>query len=201
MFIPKCDHPWYDVVKEGAEQAIAEYKQLGFQIDLKWDAPPEANVELHTKAIESNISAHSDGLAIACLAPTTNTRSINNANKTGVNVITFDTDAPESLRKTYIGHADDYQDGYELAEFLAERIDRKGKVGILTGTLTAPNHAGRVSGFKTGIAQYKRIDIVSSSPDSDNLENAFSLTEMALKNHPDIKGFFCCNATTNSCSR
>jgi ribose transport system substrate-binding protein len=39
------------------------------------------------------------------------------------------------------------------------------------------------------------IELVSSRPDGDNLDAAMSLTEMVLKNHPDIKGFFCCNST------
>lgn len=194
-FVPKSDNPWYDVVKEGAEQAIAEYKQLGIQINLIWDAPTTADVDVHTRTIETLIRTKPDGLAIACLAPTTNTRSINNAIKAGLHVITFDTDAPESLRKLYIGHNDNYQDGHELADFLAERIGVRGKIGMLTGTLTAPNHAGRVKGFKDGIAHYKGIQVAFSAPDSDDLENAMRITEMALKNHPDIKGFFCCNAT------
>jgi ribose transport system substrate-binding protein len=195
VFIPKSENPWYDVVKEGAEDAIEKYKRLGIQIQLIWDAPPIANVEAHTKIIETHIRTQPDGVAIACLAPTTNTRSINNAIKTGLHVITFDTDAPESSRKIYIGHDDDYQDGHDLADFLADRIGGRGEVGILTGTLTAPNHAGRVKGFKDGIAHYKGIKVVFTAPDSDDLENALHSTEMALKTHPDMTGFFCCNAT------
>ena len=75
VFVPKSDHPWYNVVREGAEHAITEYKQLGVQIDMKWDAPPTAEVDIHTRTIETNVGTQPDGLAIACLAPTTNTRS------------------------------------------------------------------------------------------------------------------------------
>jgi ribose transport system substrate-binding protein len=195
VFVPKSVNPWYDVVREGAEKAAAEYKQLGIKIEIIWDAPPTAEIDTHNRKIETHIRTHPDGLAIACIASTTNTRSINNAVKAGLNVITFDTDAPESLRKIYIGNADDYQDGYDLANFLAEKIEYRGKVGILSGTLTAPNHVKRVNGFKAGIAQHKTIDIVFASPDSDDLQQAMNLTTMALKNYPDIKGFFCCDAT------
>jgi ribose transport system substrate-binding protein len=195
VFVPKSSHPWYDLVKHGAEQAIAERRTLGIRIEMIWDAPPAAEVDLHTRTIDTHIGTRPDGLAIACLAPTTNTRSINQAVKAGMHVITFDTDAPESLRKAYIGHDDNYQDGHDLAHFLAERMGRRGKVGILTGTLTAPNHAGRVKGFKAGIADYKGIEVVFAAPDSDDLDNAVRTTEMALKTHPDLTGFFCCNAT------
>ena len=195
VFIPKNIHPWYDLVQEGAKQAIAEYQQQGMHVTLRWEAPDVADIQIHTEKIKAAITTRPDGLAIACVAPTTNTRTINDAVKAGLPVITFDTDAPESQRKTYIGHADDYQDGYDLGQFLAKQLGYTGKVGVLTGTLTAPNHAGRVNGFKAALVQHKNMEIVFSGPDRDNLEHAMDLTQMALRNHPDINGFFCCNAT------
>jgi ribose transport system substrate-binding protein len=202
VFIPKSVHPWNDLVKKGADQAIAEYKQMGIEITTLWDAPPVADIEQHKQKIEANVKSRPDGLAIASIAPTTNTRSINDAVKAGLNVITFDTDAPESLRKIYIGHAEDYKAGKDLAEVLAEKIGQKGKVGIFTGTLTALNHAARVNGFKEGIGRYKDIQIVFASPDSDDVQQAENLTEMALHTYPDIQGFFCCNASnTIGCAR
>jgi ribose transport system substrate-binding protein len=195
VFIPKVVHPWYDVVRAGAEKAIAEFKERGITIEMRWDAPPVAEISDQLKKIETNISARPDGLAIACLDPATNTQLINDAVKAGLNVITFDTDAPDSLRPSYVGHANNFQDGYDLGEYLAKAIELKGKVGILSGTLTAPNHVGRIKGFKEAIAKYKDIQIVFEQPDNDDLQKAVDLTESALQAHPDIKGFFCCNAS------
>lgn len=194
-FVPKLVHPWYDVVQQGVAKAVAEFKERGIEIEVKWDAIPEAEITAHMKRIEANIAAQPDGLAISCLDPATNTQLINDAINAGLNVITFDTDAPESLRKLYVGHNKDFQDGYDLGEFLAEKIGKKGKVGILSGTLTAPNHVGRVSGFKEAIAKYPDIEIVFERPDNDDLQKAVDLTESALQAHPDLAGMFCCNAS------
>lgn len=195
VFVPKLIHPWYDVVKAGAEKAIAEFKERGIEIEMRWDAPPVAEITDHMKKIEANISARPDGLAIACLDPATNTQLINDVVNAGLNVITFDTDAPESLRPLYVGHAGNFQDGYDLGEYLAKIIDYKGKVGILNGTLTAPNHVERVQGFKEAIAKYSDIEIVFEQPDNDDLQKAVDLTENALQAHPDLVGMFCCNAS------
>jgi ribose transport system substrate-binding protein len=152
-------------------------------------------MEEHKNKIQAQISEHPDGLAIACLAPVSEIPIINESVQAGLNVITFDTDAPDSLRRMYVGHPDDYQDGYDLAKFLAERMDYNGKVGILSGTLAAPNHLGRVRGFRDGIAQFRDMKIVVEKPDNDELQKAMMYTENVLKTYPDIKGFFCCNAS------
>jgi len=162
---------------------------------MPWDAPTVPDMDAHKTKIQQNIEKRPDGLAIACLAPASDVPIINTVADAELTVITFDTDAPESRRRLYIGHPGDYQDGYDLAELLAERIDYNGKVGILSGTLAAPNHLGRVRGFRDGIAQFKKIKIVFERPDNDEMEKAVAYTENALEAHPDIKGFFCCNAS------
>ncbi|QTL97638.1 substrate-binding domain-containing protein [Iocasia frigidifontis] len=195
VFIPKVVHPWYDVVRAGAEKAIEEFADQGIKIDLKWDAPPTAEITAHMKKIEANISARPDGMAIAVLDPATNTQVINDAVNAGLNVVTFDTDAPDSLRACYIGHDKNFEDGYVLGEFLAKKINYKGEVAILSGTLSAPNHVGRVNGFKAAIEQYPYIKIVTERPDNDSLQKAMELTENIIQAFPNIDGFFGCNAT------
>ena len=71
VFIPKSLHPWYEVVKKGAEKAVAEYKKQGIQIDMIWDAPSTPLLEEHQKKIRSYLQRQPDGLALACLAPAT----------------------------------------------------------------------------------------------------------------------------------
>lgn len=59
--------------------------------------------------------------------------------------MTFDTFYDDSF--PYVEHRQDEQDGYDLGKLLAEKLGGKGKVGILSGSLTAPNHVARVQGF------------------------------------------------------
>ena len=195
VFIPKVIHPWYDIVEEGAIAAAAELEAMGIKINIKFDAPPQADIVEHMKKIEANISMRPDGLAISSLDPATNKQLINDAINAGLNVITFDTDAPDSKRVLYVGHNKDYNDGFALGEYLAKKIGHKGKVGILSGSLSAPNHVGRVKGFKAAIAQYSNIKIVFERPDNDDLQKAVELTENALQANSDLAGIFGCNAS------
>ena len=195
VFIAKSIHPWYDVVRDGAQYAIDEFAKMGIKIEMGWDSPPVAEITEHIKKIESNIAARPDGLAVAALDPATNAQIINDAVRAGLNVVTFDTDAPESERASYIGHAGNFEDGFDLGEFLAEEIGYKGEVAVLSGTLSAPNHVGRVEGFKAAMAQYPDIKVVTERADNDDLQKATDLTESILQAFPDLKGIFGCNAT------
>ncbi len=193
VFVPKVVHPWYDVVRAGADKAVDELKSQGISVDVVWDAPPQADVADHNRRIETDIARQPDGLAVSCLDPSTNVQLLTEAKAAGLNVLTFDTFCSEDF--PFVGHKGDEQDGRDLADFLAEKIGQKGKVGILAGSLTATNHAARVKGFKAAIAAYPDIQVVFEQPDDDSLEKAVSLTENALQANPDLAGIFGSNAS------
>jgi ribose transport system substrate-binding protein len=193
VFIPKMIHPWYDNVATGAEWAVEELKTEGIDVEVLWDAPPQADIEDHNRRIETHINHLPDGLAVSCLDPVTNTPLIQEAVNSGINVITFDSFCCDQFN--FVGHKGDYQDGVDLAQFLAEKIGGSGKVGILAGSPTTINHAARVQGFKDAIATYADIEVVFEEPDDDSLEKAVSLTENALQANPELAGIFCSNAS------
>ncbi|MDC7244323.1 MAG: substrate-binding domain-containing protein [Sphaerochaetaceae bacterium] len=195
VFIPKVVHPWYDVVQDGALAAAENLAQMGVNVKIKFDPPTEADLTKHMEKIESNVSRRPDGIAIAALDPASEAQLIDDAIKAGVNVITFDTDAPDSSRPLYVGHNKDFEDGYRLGHFLADTIGEKGEVGILSGSLSAPNHVGRVKGFKAAISEYPNIDLVFERADNDNMQKAVELTENALQAHSKLVGIFGCNAS------
>lgn len=193
VFIPKVIHPWYEVVKAGAAFAATELKKEGINVDVQWDQPPQADVSDHNQRIESNIAKHPDGLAVSCLDPATNIQILDEAVKAGVNVVTFNSFCAD--RFAFVGQKDSYQDGFDLAEYLAKQIGDKGKVGILSGSLTAQDHVLRIKGFKAAMVKHPNIKIVFEQPDNDDLDKAVSLTESALQANPDLVGIFGCNAS------
>lgn len=130
---------------------------------------------------------------MSCLDPATNTQILDEATKAGINVVTFNSFCAD--RFPFVGEKDPYQDGYLLGDYLAKQIGDKGNVGILSGSLTAPDHVRRVQGFRKSIVKYPGIHVVFESPDNDDLDKAVSLTENALQAHPDLVGIFGSNAS------
>ena len=193
VFIPKVIHPWYEVVKAGSMFAADELTKQGIKVNVIWDQPPQADVSDHNQRIETNIARKPDGLVVSCLDPATNTQVLDEAVKSGINVITFNSFCAE--RFPFVGQKDSYQDGYDLADFLAKQIGDKGNVGILSGSLTAQDHIRRIQGFKAAMAKHPGVKIVFEQPDNDDLDKAVQLTEDALQAHPDLVGIFGCNAS------
>lgn len=195
VFIPKLVHPWYETVKVGIEAAIEELTEKGIKVNYSWDATSTADVLAQTQKLESAAAKNPDGISIAIIDASVTTAIIDDLVANGIKVSTFDTDAPDSNRLSYCGHADNKGDGATLAKILAEAIGEKGEIAILSGTLSAPNHKERVEGFKEEIANYPDIKIVAEYPDEDSLEKAISLTESILQGNPNLSGIFGCNAT------
>lgn len=193
VFVPKVIHPWYDVVAEGAQYAVEEFAKQGVTINVIWDQPPQADVVDQNQRIEANIGRAPDGLAVACLDQATNVQLLKEAVAAGINTITFNSYCDDAF--PFIGPKSSEQDGYDLGEFLAKRLDGKGKIAILSGSLTASDHVQRIIGFKKALEQYPEMEIVFEQPDDDILENAVSLTESALSAHPDLAGIFGSNAS------
>jgi ribose transport system substrate-binding protein len=193
VFIPKVIHPWYDVVADGAQHAVEEFERLGIEINVIWDQPPQADVADQNRRIEVNIGRQPDGLAVACLDQATNVQMLGEAKAAGINVITFNSFCSDAF--PFVGQDDSHSDGYALGRYLAEAIGGEGKVGILSGSLTATDHVERIIGFKEALADYPDMEIVFEQPDNDVLEQAVTLTENALQAHPDLAGLFGSNAS------
>ena len=193
IFVPKVIHPWYDVVAEGAKFAVAELAKEGIKVNVIWDQPPKADVVDQNQRIEADIGRHPDGLAVACLDQATNVQLLKEAVTAGIHVITFNSFCDDAF--PFIGPKSSEQDGYDLGDFLAKKLNGKGEIAILSGSLTAPDHQQRITGFKRALEEYPDMKIVFEQPDDDILENAVTLTESALSANPNLAGIFASNAS------
>ena len=193
IYIPKLVHPWYEEVKRGVEYGIQEVKKDGIDVEYIWDAPAQADVDEENRKIEAAISRKPDGLCVSALDPATNAQMLAEALKAKLNGITFN--AYPGPKNPFVGRHNDVADGYDLGKYLAEKMGKKGKVAILLGSLTSPEHSGRCDGFRKALKEYPDIKIVFEQPDNDNLEQAVSVTEGALQANPDLNGILCCNAS------
>jgi len=193
IFVPKVVHPWYDVVQAGGKFAVEELAKDGIKVNMIWDQPPKADVADQNARIEADIGRQPDGLAVACLDKATNVELLKESVKAGIPTVTFNSFCDDAF--PFIGPKSSEQDGADLAEFLAKRINGKGNIAILSGSLTAPDHVQRITGFKKVLENYPDIKVVFEQPDNDVLETAVTLTEQALAANPDLAGIFGADAS------
>jgi ribose transport system substrate-binding protein len=196
VFIPKLVHEWYEEVKQGIDTAVAELAEQGITVTYSWDPPTDAVVTDQIAKIESAVATSPDAISIAVIDASATNSVINELVASGVKMCTFDCDAPDSNRYYYCGHAGNYDDGFYMGETLAKKLDYKGEVAILAGTLSAGNHQDRVKGFKAAIAQYPDMTVVAEQADNDSVEVALSVMEGWISAYPDLKGVIGVNAAS-----
>jgi len=185
VFLPKgLDNPYWDACRKGMESQMAKRG-----VNAEFLGPEVSDAAKQVAIIESVIARNPAAIAISPNDPATVQDVIAKATAAGIKVITWDADAPDSERLLYIG-TDNVAAGATAGEELAKALDGKGKVAILTGSLTALNAQQRVQGFREAMKNYPDIEIVAEEPTDDDAAKSLSLAESLLQAHPDLAGFY-----------
>jgi ribose transport system substrate-binding protein len=103
--------------------------------------------------------------------------------------MTWDSDAPESDRFTYLG-VDNYEGGVAAAELLVRFMGEEGDVAVLTGVPGAFNLEERMRGFQDGVADYPGINILPTVYCNDDINLGVQVVEETMQAHPDLDGWF-----------
>jgi ribose transport system substrate-binding protein len=98
-----------------------------------------------TRKIEDLLVRGTDGIAISPIVPANQVEVLNTA-ASETNLITHDSDAPQSNRLVYVG-MDNYVAGQMCGETLREALPDGGKVMILVGRMDQDNAQRRRQGF------------------------------------------------------
>lgn len=185
VFLPKgLDNPYWDAARKGMESEMAKRG-----VHAEFLGPEVSDAAKQVAIIESVIARNPAAIAISPNDPATVQDVIAKATAAGIKVITWDADAPDSQRLMYIG-TDNVAAGATAGEELAKAVGSKGKVAILTGSLTALNAQQRVQGFREAMKKYPDIEIVAEEPTDDDAAKSLSIAESLLQAHPDLAGFY-----------
>lgn len=195
VVIPKVVHPWYEQVDAGArEQARFLEAQTGKTFKIDYRAPERAEVELQNHILEQALAEAPDGIAIDLLDPDANRPFLQAVLDRKIPLVLFDSESPPDLALTSIGNDFEAQ-GRMAAERLVELMGGVGKVAIMQGVPTAPNHRIRFEAHKAVFARHPGIQVVAEPVDQDDIAIAEQQARKVLEAHPDLAGFVSCNAS------
>jgi ribose transport system substrate-binding protein len=119
--------------------------ELEFGIKVNFFKPPSATLEEQKRFIETQMAKGVDGLAISVIDPDNMTPFINEI-CAKIPVVMFDSDAPKSNRKAYIGMSN-YAAGRLAGQKIKEQLPSGGKLVIFVGRLDAQNAVERRQGI------------------------------------------------------
>jgi ribose transport system substrate-binding protein len=134
-----------------------------------------------------------NGIAVDPVDAVGHMTAINRIRDQGIPVILFDSPSPDPSI-TCIGN-DFAQQGIIAAERLVKLIGYAGKVAVMQGYPTAPNHKARYEAQMAVLRKYPDISVVDGGIDNDDIETARQQASTVLESHLDLKGYLCCDAS------
>lgn len=194
VVVPKVVHPWFDEVNKGAvEQAKILEAELGVPVKIDYMAPTSADVTAQNTILEQAAATRPDGIAVDPLDPVGSRQVFNEIRKQGIPIVVFDSPPIEGAGITGIGN-DFVEQGAIAAEYLVELLGGKGKVAVMQGFPTAPNHIQRYEAQISILEKYPDITIVDGGIDNDDIQTAQQQAAAVLAANPDLSGYLVCDA-------
>jgi ABC-type sugar transport system substrate-binding protein len=172
-FMPKIKGiAYFNACQKGAEEAAAE---LG--IELVCDGPARDDVSEQVRMLDQWVASGFDCIAVAANHPASISPVLKRARAKGILVLTYDADANDG--RQYFVNQCSYDDiAKALVDEMAAQTGGKGKVGILTSTLQAPNQrqwADRIYAYQK--EKYPEMELLS--PEIESQENSKVAVERA----------------------
>lgn len=194
IIVPKVSHPWFDEVNKGAQaQAEILSRELGVEVAVDYRPPSVADVVEQNAILETAASSRPSGIALDPVDAVGHMTALNRIRDQGIPVVLFDSASPDASI-TSVGN-DFSQQGFIAAERLAKLIGYAGKVAVMQGYPTAPNHKERYEAQLAVLGKYPDITFVDGGIDNDDIETARQQAAAVLESHPDLSGYLCCDAS------
>jgi len=185
-FLPKAiNNPYFDVAAKGGEAAAnqlgGEFKQVG---------PSEASAPAQVPFINTLTQQRVDAIAVSANDPNALVPALDRASKSGVKIVTYDSDVAPEARTVFVNQADSEQIGRIEVQILGEQIDKKGEIAILSAASTATNQNAWIKFMKDelGKPEYKDMKLVKVAYGNDDDQKSFQETLGLLQAYPNLKG-------------
>ena len=189
MIAKSSTNPVFLSARTGAEAAAKELSaKHGVPIEIVWLTPPQEDGQVQAQRIAQAVNEGAHAVLISCSDASKVTGAINDAVGRGVEVMTFDSDAPESRRFAFYG-VDDVKTGEAVMDELAQQMGGQGAVAILAGNQNAPNLRKRVEGVRQAAASHPGITIVDTFYHIETPQDAAAEVIRVQNAYPQIRGW------------
>jgi ribose transport system substrate-binding protein len=182
-------NPVFLSARTGAEAAAKELSQKhNVPVEIVWLTPPAEDGQVQAQRIAQAVNEGASAILISCSDAGKVNGAINDAVGRGVQVMTFDSDAPDSKRFAFYG-VDDVKTGQAVMDELAKQMGEKGNIAILAGNQNAPNLRKRVEGVKDAAKKYPNMKVVETFYHIETPQDAAAEVVRAQNAYPQIQGW------------
>ena len=183
------NHQFWQAVKQGAEQAAADYG-----VTVTFEGPEdETMVDKQVDMLNTAIQNSPDAIAMAAIDVASVTSILEEQKAAGIPVVAFDAGLGNELPQVTVS-CNNTEAGKLAAINAAELLGDAGKVAVLGHTETVPDGVARVDGFVNEITEnHPNIEVVDIQyAEGDHMLSAEALKGMLLAD-PEIDLVYCTN--------
>ena len=177
-------YAYWDLAQKGAEAAGTD---VGAEV--VFNGTTDVNSAKQIDMIEDMMTRGATGMVVAPNDAKAVASVFSRARAQGINVITFDSDAPDTERQYYVGADTDQKLAEQLIDIIAEDIGGKGKIAFMVAGLGAENQIAKMDAAKAKLeADYPDIELVATVSSNDEMQVSLTNAQNLLKTYPDLKG-------------
>ncbi|HEB32836.1 MAG TPA: sugar ABC transporter substrate-binding protein [Spirochaetes bacterium] len=182
-------NPFFDAVYAGVEAAKEELAPHNVIVD--WIIPGASfGTGDYGEAIETLVTKGYHGI-VTMIFNEGMIPYVDSAVNQGVAVASAIVTSQEPNKALFFIGQDLYAGGVKAAHALADELDEKGKVAIITGFFAIYGHEQRRLGFEDTIAkEYPGIEVVGSVENLDQADKGYEQTMDFLTAHPDLAAIY-----------
>jgi simple sugar transport system substrate-binding protein len=179
-------NPFFVATQYGAQDAC---KLLG--CSYSWTGSETSNVSQMVNAVNSAVSAGTDGIAVSLIDPTAFNSPVQSALKAGIPVVAYNADAIGNPRLAYIGQ-DLFVSGEKMGEHIVALVP-SGEVALFIATPGSLNIQPRIEGALKTLKKYPQITthVVATGA---AVPTELTTIESYFAGHPNTKGMFAVDA-------
>lgn len=175
----------------GVEQLEAYVKEQGLNWEIVvTDGKNDATTQ--TANVEDLISQGVDAIIMCPVTADTMAAAATEVTQAGIPLILVNRNVSNDDYTCAITGSN-YQIGQKVADDMAKRLDGKGKVAMIQGTLGASDTTDRANGFLETIKNYPEIEVVADVSGDYAKDKGMACMEDILVKYPEIDAVFCQN--------
>lgn len=185
---------YMNVMVSGVEYWFPVYemfKQAAHSMGCKtaYTGTPEYDVNKQIASFDQVLAKKPAGILVHPMNSDPFIEPINRAVESGVPVVTFAADSPNSKRISYVT-SDNNREGAYAADVIAKALGGKGEYGILENP-GQDNHDKRVSAFIARMEEkYPDIKLVARAASNQDPTKAYNAVLTMAQAHPDLGALF-----------
>lgn len=192
--LPEGNNSFMIGLGEEVRAAAARMGQEKVTIDMRLTDVFEADTL--ARALD-HIGDIYDGVAVVALDHPRVKEAINGLTERGVTVVTLVSDVPGSRRAHFVG-IDNAAAGRTAATLMGRYLGaRRGKVGLIAGSLSLRDHIERQFGFEqVMLHEYPHLTTLPVREARDDWQKVETVAAQLLAEHPDLIGIYNVGAGT-----